>query len=120
MLNEHRIHLDLYGIKNCDSCRHAQRWLKTRNVPFTFHDIRAEGLPKELLRSWLDTAHGPYLLNRRSTTWRQLSEAEKQAADRDPLPLLLDHPTLIKRPVITDGHTVLDIGFAPANLEDYI
>ena len=120
MLNEYRVHLHIYGIGNCDSCRHTMRWLKTRNVPFTFHDFRVDGLPESLLKNWLETAHGPYLLNKRSTTWRKLSEQEKQAAETRPLPLLLANPTLIKRPVITDGKTILDIGFSPAHLEDYI
>ena len=120
MLNEFRIHLHLYGIANCDSCRSAQKWLKTRNVPHPFPDLREEGLSAELLGSWLESSHAPYLVNRRSTTWRQLSDAEKQRAQADPLPLLLEHPTLIKRPVITDGETILDIGFSPSNLDDYI
>jgi len=34
--------------------------------------------------------------------------------------LLLANPTLIKRPVISDGQTILDIGFSPDLLEDYI
>lgn len=120
MLNEHRIHLHLYGIRNCDSCRSAVKWLQTRNVPHTFHDIREEGLSEDLLQSWLASAHAPYLVNRRSTTWRQLSEEQKHAAVADPLSLLLEHPTLIKRPVITDGEAILDIGFSPAHLDDYI
>ncbi len=120
MPNEYRIHLHLYGIRNCDSCRSAMKWLKTRNVPHTFHDFREEGLSEDLLRGWLSSAHGDYLLNRRSTSWRQLSEAQKQEAQIDPLPLLLANPTLIKRPVITDGEKILDIGFSPSGLDDYI
>mgnify|MGYP002063903011 CR=1 FL=1 len=51
---------------------------------------------------------------------RKLDEAGKRAADADPLPVLLEHPTLIKRPVITDGEEILDVGFDPESLEDYI
>ena len=120
MLNEFRVHLQLYGLSNCDSCRAAQKWLKARNVPHTFHDIRKEGLDESLLRAWAGSAHGPYLVNRRSTTWRQLDEEQRARAETDPVPLLLEYPTLIKRPVITDGETILDVGFAPNNLEDYI
>ena len=120
MLNEDRIHLHVYGIRNCDTCRTTLRWLKTRNVPHTFHDIREEGLDRVLLASWLESAHAPYLVNRRSTTWRQLSDEQKEAVVSEPLPVLLEHPTLIKRPVITDGEAILDIGFSPANLDDYI
>ena len=77
-------------------------------------------MSENLLKGWLDSSHAPYLLNRRSTTWRQLSDPERQQAETDPLPLLLEHPTLIKRPVITDGKVILDIGFSPRHLEDYI
>jgi arsenate reductase len=120
MLNEDRIHLHVYGIRNCDTCRSTLKWLQTRSVPHTFHDFRVDGLPEELLRAWLVSSHAPYLVNKRSTTWRQLTETEKQSAESDPMELLLAHPTLIKRPVITDGSTILDIGFSPSNLEDYI
>lgn len=120
MLTEDRIHLHVYGIPNCDTCRSTLKWLEIRNVPHTFHDFRAGALTTELLESWLASAHAPYLVNKRSTTWRQLSDEEKQAAQSDPLPLLLAYPTLIKRPVITDGDAVLDVGFSPSSLEDYI
>jgi arsenate reductase len=96
------------------------KWLETRNVSFTFHDYRSGGLSEKLLKDWLESAHAPYLLNRRSTTWRMLSEQEKQGLENQPLPILLANQTLIKRPVITDGKIILDIGFSPASLEDYI
>lgn len=120
MLSEDRIHLHVYGIRNCDTVRATLKWLETRNVPHTFHDLRKEGVNEALLVSWAASAHGPYLVNKRSTTWRQLGDDEKQAAQSNPVPVLMTHPTLIKRPVITDGQTILDVGFAPGNLEDYI
>lgn len=120
MLNEYRIHLHLYGIPNCDTCRTTLKWLTTRNVPHTFHDFRKEGLPAGQVQAWVASAHGPYLLNKRSTTWRQLSDEQKKTAESDLAALLLEHPTLIKRPVITDGEVILDIGFEPDSLEDYI
>lgn len=120
MPSEYRIQLHLYGIANCDSCKSARKWLATRNVPHTFHDIREEGLSDELLQSWLSSSHAPYLINRRSTTWRRLPDTEKQAAEADPMRLLRAHPTLIKRPVITDGEAILDVGFSSHSLEDYI
>ena len=120
MLNEHRIHLHVYGIRNCDTVRAALKWLETRNVPHTFHDFRKDALTAELLQDWVESAHGPYLVNRRSATWRTLSEDGRKAAAENPVPVLLQHPTLLKRPVITDGETVLDVGFDPESLEDYI
>lgn len=120
MLNERPNKLVLYGIKNCDSCRRALKWLEARNVPFTFHDFRVNGLDENLLKTWLESSQAASLLNKRSTTWRQLSDRQKQAAETDPTPLLLDHPTLIKRPVITDGASILSIGFAEKQMEDLV
>lgn len=120
MLSNDRIHLHVYGIPNCDTVRAALAWLDARRVPHTFHDFRKDGVPEPELRHWLSTAHGPHLLNRRSATWRKLSTAQKEAAEVDPVPLYLEYPTLIKRPVFTDGETILDVGFDPQSLEDYI
>ncbi len=120
MSSEDRIQLHVYGIRNCDTMRATLRWLETRNVPVTFHDFRKDGLDAAELGRWLSSAHAEFLVNRRSATWRQLTDEQKEAAGTDPAPLLLENPTLIKRPVITDGQAVLDVGFDPENLEDYI
>jgi Spx/MgsR family transcriptional regulator len=114
------MHLHLYGIRNCDSCRRAIKWLHSNNVPHTFHDLREEGLSRDLVGAWLASTDGPVLINRRSTTWRQLSAALRQLAERDPVSLIMDHPTLLKRPVVTDGRTIVSVGFEPSRLEPYI
>ena len=57
MSSEDRVHLHVYGIRSCDSCRYALRWLDTRRVPHTFHDVRQEGLDAKQVDSWLASAH---------------------------------------------------------------
>lgn len=98
----------LYHLKTCDTCRKAVAALKPRSP--TLVDIRAEGVPRATLQGWLDKLGPDLLVNRKSTTWRGLSEAERAAP---PLDLLLAHPTLMKRPVIVDGNTV-HVGWGPA------
>lgn len=85
----------LYGLKNCDTCRKALKALP--DVEFV--DVRATGVPADVLRAALGQ-FGAALVNTRSTTWRGLSETERA---RDPLDLLADHPTLMKRPLISNG-----------------
>jgi len=85
----------IYGLKTCDTCRAAMRALEGAE----FVDVRAEPLDAAVLARFLD-AFGAALVNRRSTTWRGLSEAEREAA---PEVLLAAHPALMKRPVIEDG-----------------
>lgn len=88
----------LYGIKTCDTCRKALKALG--NV--TFHDVRADGLPSEVAQAaWAQ--FGEALVNRQSTTWRGLSEAERA---QEALTLLAAHPTLMKRPLIDAGGTL--------------
>ncbi|GAB4356086.1 MAG: ArsC family reductase [Kiloniellaceae bacterium] len=108
----------VYGLKNCDSCRKAAKLLEAAGRPFRFHDLRADGLPRDRLAQWLATAGWETLLNRRSTTWRDLPAAEKAGLDAAAAGRLLErHPTLIKRPVVElDGAASgrLLVGLGPA------
>ncbi len=108
----------VYGLKNCDSCRKAQKLLEAAGRPYRFHDLRADGLPADRLAQWLATAGWETLLNRRSTTWRDLPEAEKSGLDAQAAARLLQrHPTLIKRPVSELDGTAsgrLLVGLGPA------
>lgn len=100
--------LTLYGLKNCDTCKKALKALAEAGETVTFVDIRAEADLPALLPVWLDAAGSDRLINRRSTTWRTLSETERAG---EPEALLTAHPTLIKRPVIeADGQ--VHVGWA--------
>lgn len=100
--------LTLYGLKNCDTCRKALKILDGKGVVYQFHDLRADGLSSALLEHLLAQVPVMTLLNRRSTTWRNLDEAAKRDIDADSArKLLLGHPTLIKRPLLDTGDTIL-------------
>ncbi len=97
----------LYGLKNCDTCKKALKELEAEGKPAGFVDIRAEADLASKLPRWI-AAVGEKLVNRSSTTWRGLSEADKARASGVSLEgLLLGNPTLIKRPVIEDGDEIL-------------
>lgn len=104
--------LTVYGIKSCDTCRKALKWLQAQQRDYRWHDLRADGLALEQLQRWLAAVGAQALVNRRSTTWRALSEAERSRAG-DPqhaAGLLQANPTLIKRPVFeSDGR--VQVGF---------
>jgi arsenate reductase len=90
-----RLRMQLYGLKTCDTCRKALKALPTAD----FIDVRAQGVPAPVLAAAF-ARFGQALVNTRSTTWRGLSE---EARARDPLALLADEPTLMKRPLIVAG-----------------
>ncbi len=100
--------ITLYGIKNCDSVRKARRWLESGEVKYQFHDLRTDGVEPSLLQDWIEQLGWEKLLNRRSTTWRQLPDNEKTELDaRKAAALMLQHPTLIKRPLLDNGSRCL-------------
>ena len=108
----------LYGLPNCDSCRKARKWFEARNLDYEFHDVREDGVGRELLERWLDPIDWQTLLNTRSTTWRSLDAADKADLDRNAaIELMIAHPTLIKRPVIASGDVIL-VGYSEASYVD--
>ena len=107
----------IYGIKNCDTMKKAMNWLETRNIPFTFHDYKKDGVPENLLRKSL-AAHGwEKVLNRRGTTWRNLSEELKaEMNDRNAIQVAVQNPSLIKRPLLLYKDNVY-LGFTDEQYE---
>ena len=105
--------LTLYGIKNCDTVKKAKKWLVENHVEFQFHDFRIDDLDLSTLERFESASGWEKMLNRRSTSWRQLSESDKTGLDKNKaLQLMLDQPTLIKRPLLETGSKIL-IGFTP-------
>ncbi len=94
----------VYGLRNCDTCRAAMKWLTAQGIDATLHDLRADGLDAQRLSEWADELGWEALLNRRSKTWRGLPEVERTPLDGDRArALMAAHPTLVKRPVIDRG-----------------
>ena len=99
--------LELYGLKNCDSCKKALKAIAATGKVVTFHDVRSDGVSKQQLETWLAAVGRDRLVNTRSTTWRGLSEEERRMEnDEDAKHLLALYPTLIKRPVIVNENTI--------------
>jgi arsenate reductase (glutaredoxin) len=108
----------LYGIKSCDSCRKARKFLEANGLTFRFHDLREAGVDAALLERWIDV-HGPdTLVNRRSTTWRELDAKDRErAGGGDLLRLLMEYPTLIKRPILQAPNACI-AGFREADYRE--
>ena len=105
--------LTLHGLKNCDSCRKARNSLDANGLTYRFHDLRADGLDRAMLERWTTAVGWEALVNRRSTTWRGLAEEARHSLDeRTAIDLMLEHPTLVKRPIAESASGVI-VGFRP-------
>jgi arsenate reductase (glutaredoxin) len=104
--------ITVYGIKSCDTCRKALKWLDEEGIGHRFHDLREDGLDSLMIADWIGALGWQALLNTRSTTWRGLDEAEKADPDEaKAAALMLAHPTLVKRPVFDLGGGRYAFGF---------
>jgi arsenate reductase len=103
----------VYGIKNCDTMKKARRWLESKKVAYRFHDYKAAGIDKAVLEGWVKKVGWQVLFNRAGTTFRKLSDADKEdMTERKAVALMLAQPSLIKRPVL-DADDKLTVGFKP-------
>ena len=95
---------DLYGIKNCGTVKRALNWLDDQGIDYHFHDYKKEGVDEKQLRAWVRELGWEALLNRRGTTWRRLSDAQKESIDEhNAISIMLDNPSIIKRPLLISG-----------------
>lgn len=110
----------MYGITNCDTIKKARGWLEGHHVPYRFHDYRAEGIDTGRLNGWVGKVGWEKLLNKASTTFRELPESDKQGLDeKKAKALMLAKPTMIKRPVLEVGDRIL-VGFKPEVYEEAV
>jgi Spx/MgsR family transcriptional regulator len=107
----------IYGIKNCDTMKKARAWLDKRGVTYAFHDYKAAGIDKARLETWSKKVGWETLLNKVGTTFRKLPETDKNGiTEKKAMALLLDQPSMIKRPVLDIGGKLL-VGFKPEEYE---
>ncbi len=103
----------LYGIKNCDTMKKARTWLDSHGVAYEFHDYKTAGIDADDLQRWVKALGWEVLLNRAGTTFRKLPDADKEdLTEAKAIKLMLAQPSMIKRPVLEKGKTLL-VGFKP-------
>lgn len=103
--------IEMFGLKSCDTCRTARKWLTSEGLDYVFRDVREDGLEAQRLERWEEAVGWQTLLNRRGTTWRQLPERDRADLDTPKaLALMMAQPALIKRPVFETAGRVL-VGF---------
>lgn len=106
--------ITLYGIKNCDTVKKARTWLEQHKVDYHFHDFRADGLGEAQVKRWIAEIGLETLVNKRSTTWKELNDSIKDNFNADTaVAVIVENPTLIKRPLLDTG-TQRYVGFKDA------
>ena len=112
--------LTVYGIKSCDTCRRARKYLTEHNIEFRFHDLREDGLNIQMLERWSERLGWQKLLNKQSLTWRKIPEVDRNDMTLDKaLAAMIDNPTLVKRPVL-EADKFTAVGFSEKRFSDFV
>lgn len=102
----------IYGIKNCDTMKKAFKWLENADISYEYHDYRKNGIDKTLLLAFIKEFGWESLINKRGTTYRTLSQEEKNTLnEQNAIELMLEKPAIIKRPVLIHNDQYL-LGFS--------
>jgi len=106
--------ITIFGIKNCDTMQKAFRWLDSKQVAYTFHDIKKGTLTGEDITFWLKDLDIEEIINKKGTTWRKCSEVEKSSISNPnkAIALILKNPSIVKRPLLQMGKKHI-VGFVP-------
>jgi len=105
--------ITIYGIKNCDTMKKARAWLDAHGIAYAFHDYKTAGIERAQLEAWAREVGWEALLNRAGTTFRKLPDKDKDGlTEKKAIALMLEQPSMIKRPVLDLGARRL-VGFTP-------
>lgn len=110
----------VYGIPNCDTIKKTKDWLAQHDIDFDFHNYKSSGITEEKLKNWLQQQPAEKLINRAGTTWKKLTDEQKQAAQspEGAIELMLSQTSVIKRPVVEDSKgNVVAVGFSDADFQ---
>lgn len=110
--------LTLYIISNCDTCRKARKALDEKALLYKTHDLRKDGLSAALLEHILHRVPLVDVINKRSKTWRELSDEEKDFDANSGRELLLKHPTLLKRPLLEVDDATILLGYQDGDYDN--
>ena len=119
--------ITIYGIKSCSTMKKAFTKLDELGVSYDFHDYKKQDIDKESVQRWIDELGIDKVLNKRGTTWRKLTDEQKQAADanvNNAIDLLIENTSMIKRPIVEgqladkkNGQLILLCGFDEAEFK---
>ncbi len=111
----------IYGIKNCDTMKKAFAWCAANSISYEFHDYKKLGVPREKLVHWCRTLGWQTLINTKGTTWRKFPpEQQAITTQGQAVALMLENPSVIRRPLVENDAGQLLVGFDPTLFDSFV
>jgi arsenate reductase (glutaredoxin) len=110
----------VYGIPNCDTVKKVLVWLQLHNIAYTFYNFKTAGIPPTLSKQWIDQKGLDTIVNKKSTTYKELppKSLSALATIETALPIIEQYTSIVKRPIITKGNTIVAVGFKEKEYEE--
>lgn len=113
--------VNLYGIRNCDTMKKALAWCEARGVEVHFHDYKKQGVPRDQVVAWCRAVGWKSLVNTNGPTWRKLTPEQQDIETQSKaVALMMEFPSVIKRPVVVTSAGQLLVGFDPNLFESFV
>jgi Spx/MgsR family transcriptional regulator len=111
--------MKVFGIKNCDTMKKTFDFLELKGISYTFMDYKKQKPSLALLEQLSKKVGFSVLINTKGTTYKKMSEEQKQALGKEnaALQLLVENPSMIKRPILSYPDGSLVIGFDPEQIQ---
>ncbi|WP_420148632.1 ArsC family reductase [Spirosoma sp.] len=107
----------LYAIPNCDTVKKARMWLAEHRIDYTFYDYKKQGIDRQTIEHWLTQKTWEELVNRSGQTWKKLPDSEKPTDAKGAIALMIDKPSVIRRPLIESNGQIVALGFKADDYE---
>jgi arsenate reductase len=101
----------LYAIPNCDTVKKARTWLAEHGITYQFYDYKKQSIDRSTIDRWLTQKPWEELVNRAGTTWKKLPDAEKPTDAEGAIALMIEKPSVIRRPLIEQDGQLVALGF---------
>lgn len=103
------MNIQIFGTKNCNDTRKAERYFNERRIPFHFRDLNEKGIAKGELDNITRVHPLEELIDREG---KQFKKRNLQYMVFNLEDELLNDPLLFKTPIVRNGKEVT-IGFQP-------
>jgi len=113
--------IKFYTYPSCTSCRKTKKWLVKEDVNFKErHFFRETPTHKEMLELLSMTTEGmDELLAKRSQEYKKLNVDVDSMTLSEVVNLLIEHPRLLRRPILTDGKKLV-VGYNESALKNLV
>ena len=102
--------MNIYGITTCGSVKKAIAFFKSRDIGYTFYDLKSFAITEEKLEKWLQKQPLSLIFNTKGTKFKTL-KLSKDLSDTQKKEWLLKEQLLFKRPIIEYANGALVVGF---------